>query len=159
MKGVVAAMIASLLSIPTSDRRTVDVVKAGDEASEAAHGYAGVADSAGWARGDSFRRTSGWMRYGLATFDDTEVTIACTFVGGDSVPRTFVLVVEDSVIAIRTLAALTAEGTVLEIPVPFSVTKGRSHIAVTLRARGAATPALRELRVVQDHNEDSGAVR
>ena len=42
---------------------------------------------------------------------------------------------------------------VVETVVPFALTKGRTNIAVMLRAHERVTPPLRELRVMQDHNE------
>jgi ATP adenylyltransferase/5',5'''-P-1,P-4-tetraphosphate phosphorylase II len=93
------------------------------------------------------------MRYALTTYDDTEVTVACTFVGNDSVPRSYDVVVEDSLIATRTFKSQTAVPTVVEITVPFALTKGKTNIAVVIRARGGPTPALHKLRSIQDHNE------
>ena len=146
---------------PSFDRRVVDVAEAGDARSESTHGYAGHEASSGVAGGAPYRQARGWMRYALATFDDTEVTVACTFVAPDGVaegaadesaagravngPRAYDVVVEDSVVATRTV--------VVEIPVPFVLTKGKTNIAVVIRARGGPTPALRQIRTIQDHNE------
>ncbi len=139
------------------DRRVVDVVSVGDPRSEAAHGYAGHDVSTGVVNGKPFRQSLGWMHYTLATFDDTDVTIACTFVGVDSATgvhsRTFDIVVEDSLIATRTVLAVSSAPVVVEIGVPFAVTKGKTNIVVIIRARGGLTPALRELRTIQDHHE------
>ncbi len=135
------------------DRRVVDVAEAGNAGSEASHGYAGDNVTTGIAGGMSFRQAHGWMRYTLTTFDDTEVTVACTFVGDVNVSRSYDVVVEDSVIATRTVTAHAITPTVVEIVVPFALTKGRTNIAVVIRARGGPTPALRELRTIQDHNE------
>ena len=155
----VLALAACVLSAaaPRLDRRVVDVVEVGNVRSEATHGYAGHEVSTGVVDGKPFRQSRGWMHYTLTTFDDTEVTIACTFVGVDSdsrdVPRTFDLVVEDSTIATRTVMAPAIGPVVVEINVPFAVTKGKTNIVVIIRARGGLTPALRELRTIQDHHE------
>jgi hypothetical protein len=135
------------------DRRVVDRVEAGNAESEATHGYAGHDAEAGVADGRTFRQARGWMRYALTTFDDTEVTVACTFVGTDSVPRSYDVVVEDSLIATRTLAPGMNTAAVVEFSVPFVLTRGKSNIAVVVRARGGSTPALQTVRTVQDHNE------
>jgi len=141
-----------------ADRRVVDTVDAGDARSEADHGYAAQDDSAGVSDGRAFRQARGWMRYAVTTFDDTDVTIECTFLTGNA-PRRYDVVVEDSVVASRTLAAgVTDTGTgagtvVVEVAVPFTLTKGRSNIAVVLRGRGGPTPALHKLRTVQEHHE------
>jgi len=138
------------------DRRVVDTVVAGNTASEASHGYAGHDATSGMADGASYRETRGWIGYALTTFDDTEVTLVWTFapgVGdGTSGSREYEVVVEDSVIATKTLRT-SPTAAVVETVVPFALTKGRTSIAVMLRARGSSTPQLRELRVIQDHNE------
>jgi hypothetical protein len=139
------------------DRRVVDGVEAGNAESEATHGYAGHEAVAGVVEGKPFRQASGWMRYALTTFDDTDVTVACTFVRTDSLPRRYDIVVEDSLIATRELTASTP--VVIELTVPFSLTRGKTNIVVVVRARGGLTPALQSIRTVQDHNEvDHSAV-
>lgn len=138
---------AGLLSLSAADRRIVDTVIAGNADSEQAHGYAGHDDSAGIASDSTYREARGWMRYALTTFDDTEVTLACTFLA--STTGNYDVVVEDSVV---THATLQKPGTV-EIRVPFAVTRGRTNIAVTLRGRDGATPRLHAIRVLQDHHE------
>ena len=133
------------------DRRVVDLVAAGNALSEAEHGYAGHDDSTGMADGRAYRQARGWMRYAVTTFDDTEVTIACTFLSGAS--GSFDLIVEDSVIATKRVDVTTGTPTIVELLVPFAVTKGKTSIAVTLRAHDGPTPRLHELRTIQDHNE------
>ncbi|MEP6780470.1 MAG: DUF6805 domain-containing protein [Gemmatimonadaceae bacterium] len=139
------------------DRRVVDTVEAGNAVSEANHGYVGSDDSTGVFGGNPFRQARGFMRYAMTTFDDTEVTVACTFVLTDGSSRSYEVVVEDSVIAKRTFPApnlaATAALTVVEIPVPFVLTKGKTNIAVVVRADGGRTPALQLLRTMQNHNE------
>lgn len=140
------------------DRRVVDTVVAGNPASESLHGYVGHDATSGMTEGKTFREALGWMRYSLTTFDDTEVTLAWTFAPsageGASVSREYEVVVEDTVVATRRYNAGASNVAVVEIVVPFALTKGRTNIAVMLRARGAPTPALREVRVIQDHNEE-----
>jgi len=138
-----------------SDRRVVDTVWAGDAESETVHGYAGHDDLTGVSNGQPFRQARGWMRYAMTTFDDTQVTVACTFVSTDTTPLSYDVIVEDSVVATRTFSSTSGASVVVEIAVPFSVTKGRTHIAVVIRGRGGPTPALRELRTIQDHHEVS----
>lgn len=137
----------------TYDRRVVDTVDVGDPTSDVLHGYAGHDDRTRVVDGKPARTTRGWLLYALTTFDDTEVTIACTFVGTES--GNYDVVVDDSLIASKRFEATTGLPTVVEIPVPFGVTKGKSTIAVMLRARGGPTPPLRALRTIQDHNEVS----
>jgi hypothetical protein len=133
------------------DRRVVDLVAAGSARSEAEHGYAGHDDTTGTIDGRAYRQARGWMRYAVTTFDDTEVTIACTFLGSAS--GEFDLIVEDSVIATKHVDVTTGTPTIVELLVPFAVTKGKTSIAVMLRAHRGPTPRLHELRTIQDHNE------
>lgn len=149
---VFALGAAATSSTVARDRRVVDVAEVGNARSEAAHGYAGHEVIAGTVDGKPFRQARGWMHFALTTFDDTEVTVSCTFVGIDSVSRGYDLVVEDSVIATRTLPAQAAP-TIVDVTVPFSLTKGKTNITIVLRARGGLTPALREVRTIQDHHE------
>ncbi len=138
-----------------ADRRIVDVADVGNALSEAAHGYDGSEVISGVIDGKPYRQTRGWMHFSMKTFDDTPVTIACTFLAdrGDTPPRGFDIVVEDSVIATRVLAISSAAPVVVEIQVPFSLTKGKTQIALFVRARGELTPPLHQLRTIQDHYE------
>jgi hypothetical protein len=135
------------------DRRVVDVAEAGNAESEATHGYAGHDAFTGVAGGKPYRQARGWMHYALTTFDDTEVTVAFDFLAVDSMPRRYDVVVEDSLIATRTFSSTASTPVAVELTVPFSITKGKTNIAVTVRARGGLTPALHALRTIQDHNE------
>lgn len=145
------ATAASANPFATRDRRVVDRVEAGNALSEAMHGYVGHDDTTGTVSGQAYRQARGWIRYALTTFDDTDVTIACTFLS--TVSGNYDLIVEDSLIASKHFAAAADTPTVVEILVPFAVTKGKTSIAVMLRARGGPTPRLHELRTIQDHNE------
>lgn len=138
---------------PPPDRRVVDTAIAGNAESEAAHGFVGQGDESGATDGKTWRRARGFMRFALRTFDDTEVTVAWVFAATDTVARRFDVVVEDSLIATRVFQARAGVSPVVEVAVPFAVTHGRTNIAVIIRAHGDVTPALREVRTVQDHNE------
>ena len=133
------------------DRRIVDRITAGDARSEQEHAYAGENATPGHLGVRTFREARGWMRYALTIFDDTEVTIACTFLGSGDAPRTFDLVVEGHVVASHTVRS--ADSSTINILVPLEITKGRTNILVMLRATIGPTPALLEMRSVQDHNE------
>lgn len=154
---LISALAAGMLSFAGSapDRRVVDRAQAGDAQSEAAHGYAGYEATSGVAHGRAYRQANGWMRYALSIFEDTEVTLAITFVATDSMPRSYDVVVEDSLIATRTFAPKSMGPVTVEQLVPFVLTRGKASIAITLRGRRGPTPALHELRTVQDHNEEN----
>lgn len=135
------------------DRRIVDTVEVGSPDSDAEHGYAGNDVRVGMVDGKSFRQARGWMHYALKTFDDTPVTVACTLVSADRAEYGYDLIVEDSVIASPTFSSQSSAPTVVEFLVPFSLTKGKAHIAIIIRARDGQTPALQMIRIIQDHFE------
>lgn len=140
------------------DRRIVDRVVAGDAASEAAHGYAGFDSVAGTDGMGSYRASNGWMHYAMTTFEDTEVTLSLIFTT-DSLQRSFDTFVEGSLVATTALEATdtnslgSTNAVPVDILVPLHLTAGKSGVAVLIRARGNVTPRLREMRIVQDHNE------
>ena len=146
-----SATVSATTPFAARDRRVVDIVEVGAATSEGDHGYAAHDDTSGTVNGRPYRQARGWIRYALSTFDDTEVTIACTCLGTAS--GSYDLVVEDSLIASRYFDATTSAPTVVEFLVPFAVTKGKVSIAVVLRPRGGLTPQVHELRTIQDHNE------
>ena len=115
------------------DRRVVDRITVGDATSELEHAYAGDDVVSGVAAGRSFRRARGWMRYALSVFDDTEVTVACIFVGSGGVPQTFELVVENQPVTSYTFRSATSAPATVEFHVPVKITKGRTNIIVMLR--------------------------
>ena len=154
--GLVIVSLAALLFATAAarpDRRIVDTAEAGNSSSEAVHGYAGDNVSVGVLDGKSYRQARGWMHYALKTFEDTPVTVACTFVSTDNVARGYDIVVEDSVLVSRTFTSQSNAPSVVEIAVPFSLTKGKVSVAVIIRARGGPTPALHMIRTIQDHYE------
>ena len=158
LKHVTVTVVSLALSAATVvgkpvDRRIVDTVEAGNDLSESNHGYVGADATTGVLAGKTFRQTRGFMRYAMKTFDDTPLAVSCTFVGSTHTTFTFDLVVEDSLVATRTVTTSSAAPSVLEMAVPFAVTHGRTNVAIIIRARDGATPALQSLRTVQDHNE------
>lgn len=126
----VALLWVSLVARP--DRRIVDRVVMGDRRSEQEH---------------ACQRADAWTRCALSVFDDTEVTISATFAASET-PRTFDLVVENTVVTSRTFKS--RDSATVELRVPSPVTHGRTNILVTLRGD---VPPLVSLRSIQDHNE------
>lgn len=143
-------LLIACLGAARPDRRIVDRVTIGDVGSEQDHAYGGVEVSSGVSEGRVFRETRGWLRYGLAIFDDTEVTVAFTFLGAQA-PRTFDFIIDNQVVSTYTFRS--GSTTTVELRVPLALTKGKTNILVTLRATSGPTPALLGLRSVQDHNE------
>jgi len=144
---------AAAAPAPGQGPRVVDVVTVGDVRSERAHEFAGEGVMDGAAGGRAFRQTSGWQRYSLSVFDDTEVTIVCTFRGSEGSKLAFDLVVEGRTIVSRTFVTPDAKPTSVALRVPADVTRGRTVIAVTLRSSSGPTPGLMEIRSVQEHLE------
>ena len=145
---LVASLSLTIAARP--DRRVVDRITVGDVTSEQEHAYAGESVMTGVVGGRAFRQARGWMRYALTVFDDTEVTVACTFLGTDT-PQTVDVVVENHVVTSYTFRS--AQSATVEFRVPIELTKGRTNVLVMLRATNGMTPALLELRSVQEHNE------
>ena len=111
----------------------VDVAHVGDAQSEFAHGFAAHDLVSGVIDGKAYRQTNGWMHFAMKTFEDTEVTVALSFVGIDTVSRPFDIVVEDSVLATRTVTAPLAQPAAVDVLVPFPLTKGKTSITVVIR--------------------------
>ena len=124
---------------------------AGDEVSEGQHGYLGDRRQIDIVHGQRARRVTSSVRYTLTTFDDTEVTVACTFLG--ATPAQYDLLVHDRVVATKQITPHGDTPTVVEVDVPFPLTKGQATIVVTLRAHHGASLLLHEVRTIQEHNE------
>ncbi len=166
-----AAFLLTTAAVPGAnhDRRIVDTVIVGDPSSEGTHGYDGAGATRGIIDGRTFRRTDGWMHFVLTTFDDTDVTLALTFLdtaGSTAEPRsTYDVVVEDSLLVPSARRETNGAASVVEVDVPFRLTRGKTGIVVFIRARGGFTPPLHALRIIQDHHEvdlspsPSGVVR
>lgn len=145
---LVVALGAAVAARP--DRRIVDRITVGDVRSEMDHAYAGADVTSGVAGDRAFRQARGWLRYALTVFDDTEVTVALTFLGSDA-PRRFDLVVENHLVSSYTFRSSVSA--TVELRVPLELTKGHTNILVMFRATDGPTPALLELRRIQDHSE------
>jgi hypothetical protein len=141
------------LAVAAQGRRVVDVVMAGDAASERDHEYEGAGVTEGVIDGRTYRQASGSLSYSMAVYEDTEVTLACTFRGSEGRKIPFDLLVEGRKIATHVFVSPSSAPASVEIRVPFDITKGLTSIYVTLRAVDGPTPALLELRTVQEHLE------
>ena len=134
-------------------RRVVDIVQAGHATSERDHDYEGDGATSGVAGGRTFRQASGWLRYAMRVYDDADVTVACTFRGTSGRKARFELVVEERAIATHTLASPADDPVTKEFRVPAALTLGKTMITVLVRAVDGPTPALVELRTIQEHLE------
>lgn len=156
-RATLAALVLLAVAVCTAairvDRRVVDVAEVGNADSEAAHGFAGELLETGRIDGAPHVATGAWMHFALTTFDDTEVTVELTLVNPASSARSFDLIVEDSVVATRTVSPRVSSPVVVPFAVPFARTKGKAHVIVIVRARDGLTPGVRRLRTIQDHYE------
>jgi hypothetical protein len=153
---LVVGWLACAVAVPTviaQARRVVDVVKVGDARSEREHEYAGDAVTEGVSDGKAFRQARGWLRYSLTVYDDTEVTVACTFVRSPGQRLPVDQHVEGRPIVTHTWLTPAATPAIVEFRIPMAVTRGKTVISVMLRAVDGPTPGLIEMRSVQEHLE------
>ncbi len=134
-------------------RRVVDVVHVGDPRSERDHEYAGEDVTAGAIGGTRFVQTRGWLRYSLATYDDSEVTVRCTLRDSEGQRLSFELLVEGRSILTHTFVSASAAPSTVDVPVPMKVTRGKTVVSVMIRAVNGPTPALITLQTIQEHLE------
>ena len=123
-------------------RRVVDLVRVGDQIER-------VDARVRRRRGDrrrhrrrSFRQARGWLRYSLSVYEDSEVTLACTFRGTEGHSLVFDLLVEGREVLTHTLVTPSPAPTSLEFRLPRSHTKNLTAISVTLRGVDGPTPGL-----------------
>ena len=131
----------------------MDIVQAGNVASEREHDYAADGATSGVVDGRIFRQATGWLRYTMGVYEDSEVTVACAFRGSEGRRLTFDLVVDGRIAATRTFESPSAAPVVMEIRVPETCTLGRTQLTVMLRGVDGPTPGVIELRTVQEHLE------
>ena len=144
-----------LPAVAAQGLRAVDVVKVGDASSEQEHDFAGAGLTGGVIDNRICRQTTDWLSYSMAVYEDTEVTLVCTFRGTEGRRLTFDLLVEGRKIVTHRFEAPSAAPRTIEFRIPFSITKGLTSIHVMLRAVDGLTPGLLELRTVQEHLERS----
>ena len=151
---LITLLVLSLVPVAASQGlRVVDVVNAGDAASEREHDYAGEGATAGVIDGRAYRQARGWLSYSMAVYEDTEVTLSCVFRGTEGRSLAFDLLVEGRQVKTQTLGSPSAQPMSLDLLIPREITKGLTTIHVMLRAVDGPAPALFELRTVQEHLE------
>ena len=141
------------LSPAAQGRRVVDVVQVGDAVSEQEHGYAAEGATSEVRDGRTSRQATGWLRYTMKVYDDSEVTVACTFRGSEGRRLVFNLVVDGRVAVTHTFVSPSAAPVAVEFRVPEKLTLAKTKITVTLRGVNGPTPSVIELRTVQEHLE------
>ena len=151
---LITLLVLSLAPVAASQGlRVVDVVKVGDPASEREHDYAGEGATAGAIDGRAYRQAHGWLSYAMAVYEDTEVTLSCVLRGTEGRSLAFDLLVEGRPVKKHTVVSPSSRPAIVDLRIPFEITKGLTVIHVMLRAVDGPTPALFELRTVQEHLE------
>jgi hypothetical protein len=143
-------------------RRTVDSVDVSDAPGERSHAYTGDRVVEGQSSGRRWRATQASFQYEIRVFDDSPLTLLCTFVrsGGPRPPLDVLVEGRElrqsaSDWSIRE-GAPNDEVDVLALNVPEAWTLGKTAVTVTFRARdGRQTPGLLQFRAVQEHLEDA----
>ena len=107
--------------------------------------------------GRTYREARGWLSYSMAVYEDTEVTLSCVFRGTEGRRLAFDLLVEGRPVKTHAVVSPSSRPASVEFRIPFEITKGLTVIHVTLRAVDGPTPALLELRTVQEHLEGPAA--
>lgn len=131
------------------EKRTIDRVLIGDNASEAAHNLQSEKSESGGASGSKWRDAKGFFRYDLKISPHNPIAIRAVYWGSDS-GRTFDIVVNDKVIATQELKGehpdLNFE---VEYPVPFELTRGKERVTVAFVPHtGSVAGGLFDLRAV-----------
>ncbi len=137
--------------IDTLEARTVDHVRIGEAASEAAHALASDRSHTGGA-GEPFthwRDAQGWFGYTLKVQTDQPAALRCVYWGSDA-GRTFDILVDGTKIATQTLSgARPGEYLPVTYPLPDALTRGKTQITVRFEPRNRAPAGgLFDLRVV-----------
>jgi len=122
------------------EQRTVDRVIPADKEIEPAHAFKGEESHCGMFQGRAWRDAQGWWSWDLKVLPDVPMTLRCTYWGEDVPPRTFDVLVGDTVIATQSLAK-NAPGAFFDVeyPIPGELTQGKSSVTVTFRAHEGNT--------------------
>lgn len=134
------------------ERRTVDVVRIGDDASERLHGYKAEKTDGGVYEGRRFRYSrDGWFSYDLKALPNEPVRLMVTYWGGETRERTFDVLVDDTKIATQTLQEDRPGEFYDELyVVPIDALEGKSRITVTFKSHPkSAAGSVYGVRVVR----------
>ncbi len=118
-------------------QRMVDEVKVGDRQSEEAHNLQGENTSNGTHRGRAWRHATdgGWFSYDLKALPDIQMTLRCTYWGGDSGARTFDVLVDGRKLATETLDRnKPGEFFHKDYTIPAEMTDGKRKVRVRFEA-------------------------
>lgn len=134
------------------ERRTVDLVKAGDRVSEAAHEIKGDTTAGGVYNSEEGWRESrgGWFSYSLNVHGDKPATLVCGYHGSEDPDRVFSVLVDSVEIATQTMDDHPTDSFDVEYPLPESLTRGKTHLTIEFAAKPKHTAGtVFDVRVIQ----------
>jgi uncharacterized protein len=149
---------AALAALADRDRRTLDSVAIGDEASERAHDFAGEATRTGEVNGRRWRDATrgGHMRYRVAVADDAACELAVTYFSRDGGDRVFDILIDGIRIASERLSA-TADTTgerfvTVTYAIPTDLTRGKRSVEIRIEPapNGAVAGGIFGLRTLRN---------
>ncbi len=134
--------------------RVVDGVDVTSAREETAHALHGEEMTVGEVAGRKWRSATGWFGYSLRIYEDTPLTIVCTFAEADADREAFDVLVDGRQVAAEVRAPQRPNPKDLRLTLPLPDTAGKSQVTITFRAHpGARTARLLEVKSVQEHLE------
>jgi hypothetical protein len=151
---VVAIACWSVCGSAAQGRRVVDLVNVSDPTSERTHGLLGEATTVTDVAGRLGRQATGWFSYDLKIYDDSALSLTCVVRGGSGTRQAFDILVDGRKVATRVVEPSAGGPIEMTVAVPEALSLGKISVTVRFQAqRGSVTPALLELRTVQEHLE------
>ena len=145
------------------EKRTVDRVLVGNDASEKAHGLKGERTSSGVYRGRPWRHAGGGggFSYRLAVDPKAKNALRCTYWGSDAGNRRFDILVEGRKIASQRLERQRpGQFFDVEYPIPDALMRDKTEILVTFQAQpGATAGGVFDLRLLRGIEPDGERVK
>jgi hypothetical protein len=134
--------------------RVVDGVNVTSAREETAHALHGEEMTVGEIAGRKWRSATGWFGYSLRIYEDTPLTIVCTFADVDGDREAFDVLVDGRQVAAEIHRPQRPNPRELRLTLPLTDTAGKSQVTITFRAHpDARTARLLEVRSVQEHLE------
>lgn len=128
--------------LPAIQKRTVDAVKIGDEASEKQHSLAGDKTAHGEAFGHTWRHAGegGWFSYQLKVAAEGRPSLYCVYWGSDGGNRAFDILVDGKRIATQKLERNKQdEFFAVDYSLPAELVAGKQHVTITFQAHPGGT--------------------
>jgi len=134
--------------------RVVDAVNVTSAREEVAHGLDGEGMTVGEAAGRKWRSATGWFSYALRIYEDTALTVGCTFADADGDGEAFDVLVDGREVATRVRTPRGSAPKEDRFTLPLAETAGKTQVTVTFRAHvGSRTARLLQVRGMQEHLE------